>query len=167
LNIVPCLGYHLCRNHNVVGIIHGDFNEQNIIVRPSDDVSEDEPVIEGVIDFGDAILSPYVFDLATTIMYLMLDSHVVDPLEVGGHIMAGYLSRRSLTLVDRAALRTCLAARYAQSLTMGTYSYMMDPDNEYLLASQSRGWPLLRRIWEMPAERLDVVWNTVLAAYGL
>ena len=47
------------------GYIHGDFNEQNIIV---DSLSGD---IRGLIDFGDSQKNPLVYDLAIAVMYMM------------------------------------------------------------------------------------------------
>ena len=47
-----------------VGYIHGDFNEQNIIVDSRGD-------IHGVIDFGDSQKNPLVYDIAIAIMYMM------------------------------------------------------------------------------------------------
>ena len=47
-----------------VGYMHGDFNEQNIIVDSRGD-------IHGVIDFGDSQKNPLVYDIAIAIMYMM------------------------------------------------------------------------------------------------
>ena len=80
---------------NVVGVIHGDYNEQNIIVRDVEERDEmDGYKISGIIDFGDMQRSCYVFEVAITIMYMMVESKIVDPLEVGGHVLAGRGKRR-------------------------------------------------------------------------
>ena len=65
------------------GIIHGDFNEQNILVRPLKNDPEQYEIF-GVIDFGDSQKNPYIFELAITIMYMMTKCEVIDPNEVGG-----------------------------------------------------------------------------------
>ena len=70
-----------------VGVIHGDYNEQNIIVTQEENVSESK--IIGLIDFGDMSHSCYVFEAAITIMYMMVESRIVDPLDVGGYVLAG------------------------------------------------------------------------------
>ena len=50
-----------------------------------------------VIDFGNAADIYYVFEAATTIMYMMVESSVIDPMKVGCHVLAGYLSQQPLT----------------------------------------------------------------------
>ena len=149
-----------------LGVIHGDFNEQNVIVRR--DSESTSVAVVGVIDFGDSEHGPYVFELAIAIMYCMLQSRIVDPVDVCGYLLAGYLSRRqgALTAVERAALWPCVAARFAQSLTMGTYTYSVDPSNAHVLATQKRGWALLRRIWEeLSRQQLEARLDAVLCSY--
>ena len=55
-----------------VGCIHGDFNEQNIIVDAQDN-------IHGVIDFGDSQKNPLVYDIAIAIMYMMTKVRFIYP----------------------------------------------------------------------------------------
>lgn len=150
-----------------IGLIHGDFNQNNVIVRsPSESTAV---TIVGVIDFGESERAPYVYDLAISIMYAMLRSSIVDPLDVGGHMLAGYLSRRQGALSDaeRTALWPCVAARFAQSLTMGAYAYSLDPSNPYVLDTAKRGWTLLRHMWvDTSIEQLNARTDAVLARYG-
>ena len=47
-------------------------------------------------------------------MYMMVESKIVDPLEVGGHVLAGYLTTMDLTDVEFDALKMCVAGRFAQ-----------------------------------------------------
>ena len=152
------------------GIIHGDFNEQNVIVRRDPESSAAVTVV-GAIDFGDSEHGPYIYKLSIAIMYSMLQSRVVDPLDVGGHLLAGYLSQRqrALTDVELTALWPCVAARFAQSLTMGAYNYSLDPrNNGQFLATAKRGWTLLRQIWqETSGEELNTRTNAILASYRL
>ena len=54
-----------------IGIIHGDFNEQNILCNK--DVTG-EWYVCAVLDFGDAHYSAYVFELAITMCYMMMQS---------------------------------------------------------------------------------------------
>lgn len=150
-----------------LGVIHGDFHEQNVLVQRHPETRE--VTVVGVIDFGDSEHGPYVFDLAIAITYAMLQSRVVDPLDVGGHLLVGYLSRRQRALTDaeRSALWPCVAARFAQSLTMGAYTYSVDPSNTYPLTTAKLGWPLLRRLWkETSREELERRLDVVLASCG-
>lgn len=151
-------------------MLHGDFNEQNVLVRQHPQSSD--VAVVGVIDFGDSERGPYVFDLAIAIMYCMLQCRVVDPLDACGHFLAGYLScnQRALTRSERAVLWPCVAARFAQSLTMGAYTYTVDPSNSHVLVTAKRGWQLLRRLWretsrEELERRLDAVVGKQQAAH--
>ena len=102
------------------GIIHGDFNEQNILCQPckssGETGSNNEYEIFSVIDFGDSQKSAIVFELGITIMYMMTKCSLIDPNEAGGHVLAGYETIRKLPPIEMEVLRLCVAARYAQSL---------------------------------------------------
>lgn len=82
------------------GIIHGDFNEHNVIVSKANHSSEYR--VAGLIDFGDASYSPYIFELAVTIAYMILQS---DDLETAGYIIAGYEMVRPIPPIERKALK--------------------------------------------------------------
>ena len=123
--------------------------------------------IHAVIDFNDSIDSYYVFEAATIIMYMMVESSVIDPMKVGGHILPGYLSQQPLTDVEFDALKVCIAGRYAQSLVMGAYSYSLDPGNEYLLVTAKNGWPQLKRLWHISREELYEQWKETIQTYNL
>lgn len=88
------------------GYIHGDFNEQNIIVRATDEDPSNYH-IDGVIDFGDIQHTCFVFELAITIMYMMLEVRIMDPNEVAGHILAGYTTHRAITDDEWNILKVC------------------------------------------------------------
>ena len=123
--------------------------------------------IHAVIDFGDSADSYYVFEAATTIMYMMVESSVINPMKVGGHILPGYLSQQPLTDVEFDALKVCIAGRYAQSLVMGAYSYSLDPGNECLLVTAKNGWPQTMRLWDVSREELYKQWKETIQAYNL
>ena len=72
----------------------------------------------------------------------------------GGHVLAGYIKHRDLPLLERKLIRTCVAARYAQSLVMGAYSYAQDPGNEYLLITAKTGWKTLADFWSVEQGQL-------------
>lgn len=67
------------------GMIHGDFNEQNIIVNRTDKPNEYR--VTSVIDFADASHSKYLFELAICMAYMMLQG---GDISAGGLVMAGY-----------------------------------------------------------------------------
>ena len=96
----------------------------------------------------------------------------VDAVDACGHLVAGYLSRRqggrgALTAVERAALWPCVKARLAQSLTMGAYTYSLEPTNDHVLKTARCGWTLLRRLCEETTQQqLDARLDTLLDGYG-
>ena len=141
-----------------VGYIHGDFNEQNIIVDSRDN-------IHGVIDFGDSQKNPLVYDIAIAIMYMMTKCDQIHPCDVGGHVIVGYQTKRKIPPTEMMLLRTLVAARYAQSLTLGAYSYMQEPD-EYVLITAKTGWKTLAEFWRMPSEELNKIWSDIVETYN-
>jgi hydroxylysine kinase len=145
------------------GIIHGDLNEQNILVQK--DANSDDYAVYSVLDFGDSQRSCYVYELAITIMYMMTQCRCIPAYEAGGHVLAGYTKHRSLNDDERKLLRLCVAARYAQSLVMGAYSYEQDPGNEYLLITSKNGWKILHEFWNIPAEELYRKWASIMEEY--
>lgn len=145
------------------GLIHGDFNDQNVVVTP-------EPYgeswdIAAVLDFGDMQYSCYLFELAICICYMMLLAADADPLGAGGHVIAGYSTVRSLPDVELSILKVCVSARLCQSLVMGAYSYLQDPGNEYLLSTSQKGWNILDIIWNTPQSELMRRWKEHITSY--
>ena len=95
----------------------------------------------------------------------------MDAVDACGHLLAGYLSRRhgggSLSVLERSALWPCVAARLAQSLTLGAYTYSVEPSNEHVLSTAKCGWTLLRRLWQETSRRqLETGLDVILASYG-
>ena len=86
-------------------MLHGDLNEQNLLVSPEPDAAG-EHHISGLLDFGDSHRSALVFELALAVMYLMIDCpDSVDRLDVGGHMLAGYRRHRALTEPELRVLK--------------------------------------------------------------
>lgn len=148
------------------GIIHGDFNEQNILVRRRQSMMTDEYEVFSVIDFGDSQKNPLIYELGITIMYMMTNCKQIDPNLAGGHVLAGYLKHRQLPEMEMDVLRMCVAARYAQSLVMGAYSYQQDPGNEYLLVTAATGWKNLTSFWNLPKQQLYKAWQDIVDSYN-
>lgn len=133
------------------GIIHGDLNEHNIVVSPD---GED---IVAVIDFGDSHRTCRIFDLAIVLCYMILQTADV---EMGKYVVEGYERVKKLSDVEKRILKISVCARMCQSLVMGAYSHLHDPQNQYLLSTQKTGWTLLKRLWPMRQ-------NDVMQAWGL
>ncbi|KAL6266608.1 hypothetical protein P5V15_003453 [Pogonomyrmex californicus] len=132
------------------GIIHGDLNEHNIIVTP------DGKNIAAVIDFGDSHRTCRVFELAIVLCYMILQAADVG---MGKYIVEGYEQVKKLTDVEKKILKISVCARMCQSLVMGAYSHLHDPENQYLLSTQKTGWMLLKRLWPMSQKDVIQAWG--------
>lgn len=132
------------------GIIHGDINEQNVIVEPTGNF------VNAIIDFGDTHKSCLIFELAIVMCYMMIQA---GDLQVGRFVLNGYQKGRILPDTEKNILKLCICARLCQSLTMGAYSYKLDPGNEYLLTTQKSGWKMLRELWPVSDEELCHMWK--------
>jgi len=155
------------------GMIHGDYNEQNMLVRPKEGVSScssdgRDYFVSGVIDFGDSIESPYIFEVGVTIMYTMLKCNEIDKNEVGGHVIAGYKRvKGDFSPLELEVLPIAVAARFVQSLVLGAYYYLEDPTNEYVLVTaHSGGWKALTNFWSTPREDLFQLWSKIDESYN-
>merc|ERR1712212_1105627 len=102
--------------------------------------------------------------LAIVIMYMMAQCSC-DPNKASGYVIAGYLDHRDLPVKEKQLLRTCVAARYAQSLVMGAYSYQQDPGNEYLLITAKTGWKTLSDFWSLAESDLYREWDNIISMY--
>lgn len=73
------------------GIIHGDLNENNILMSKSE---QGEWEVSAVLDFGDSHFSNYFFEVAISLCYAMLECKKanLDFLTGAGHVLAGYLN---------------------------------------------------------------------------
>lgn len=84
-------------------MIHGDINDQNVVLTPGP--ADESWDIAAVLDFGDTQHSCYVFELAICICYMMLLTAETDPLDAGGHVIAGYNTVRPLPDVELSILK--------------------------------------------------------------
>ena len=142
------------------GLIHNDGNDHNIVLDDHEDVI-------GIIDLGDMTVSPYVVELAVTITYgtpctppcmahssrhvaALLDK--VDPIGLSREMIAGYAAVKPLGATEQALVHLLVCARLSQSVTMGAYSYAMNPANTYLLVTAQPGWSLLERLIAMSTD---------------
>ncbi|XP_078615702.1 hydroxylysine kinase-like isoform X4 [Branchiostoma floridae x Branchiostoma japonicum] len=146
------------------GVVHGDFNDVNVLV-------EEEPTdpgkyrICGLLDFGDAIFNPYVFDLAIAMMYVM--SAVRDPIVFGGHFLAGFESVRPLTPAEWDVLYYCVVARASQSYVLGRYTASIHPQNtEYLMVTAGSVWKFIDMWWQTPKEEIYKQWRDIQKSVG-
>lgn len=166
------------------GFIHGDFNHFNIIVRdrasqingntnPKSDVNTSETgtnadtSVVGIIDFDDMMYSRVIYDVAIAIMYMMTCTNLErDPIEMAGILLAGFLSKNAFTIIELEALYYCVAARFIQSLTIGLYTYSLDPRNDYVLSTQEKGWEVVTNFWSRRSNEVTDQWRNIVSMYN-
>lgn len=104
------------------GVIHGDFNESNIVVKKPTPES-DEFRVAGVIDFGDTCYSLYIFELAITIAYMLIQSP--EP-STAGYVIAGYQEVRLIPENERNVLKVCLLSLLCYILRLICFDYLFN-----------------------------------------
>ncbi|XP_077173377.1 hydroxylysine kinase isoform X2 [Paroedura picta] len=144
-------------------INHGDLNDHNILLKT--DSESPRYSVSGILDFSDMSYGYYVFEVAITIMYMMIESQ--DPLRVGGHVLAGFESVVPLTPEERDALFLLVSGRFTQSLVMAAHSVRLHPENEeYLMITAKTGWKHLAKLCEMGQEAVEKIWFETAERYA-
>ncbi|MEO3435377.1 aminotransferase class III-fold pyridoxal phosphate-dependent enzyme [Inquilinus sp. CAU 1745] len=122
-------------------IIHNDANDWNVLVTP------DGARIAGLIDFGDALHSARIAELAVAIAYGILD--LDDPLAAAGAILAGYHAVHPVSEAEIDLLFDLVAMRLVTSVTLSAMRRAQVASNPYLSISEAPAWRLLRRLGGM------------------
>lgn len=120
-------------------VIHNDANDYNVIVSPE----PIHPEVTALIDYGDAMHTQIINDVAITCAYAIMDLN--DPLDAALPIVKGYHSTFALTEDELEHLYNAIAMRLVISVTKSAMNKIREPDNEYLLISEKPAWELLRK----------------------
>ena len=141
------------------GMIHGDFNGLNIILKSANNCYH----LEGFIDFGDSIKTCIVFDLAMALAYAMIEnlesvtcSSVV---EFVGPLIGGYNSIFPLTADELDSLYWLILSRCVQSAVNGEMAFKAEPWNDYLLTTPKKAWKLIEYLMNLPKLEVDTIWK--------
>lgn len=142
-------------------LIHGDANDHNLLVgcgaaRRADRVGRFEPDrVTGILDFGDALVSSRVNDLAIALAYALSASrrHAPrDPVAAVLPMVAAYHAESPLQEVELAALFPKALLRLAVSVVRSAIARAAEPGNDYLAVSESGAWTMLRRFADAAPE---------------
>jgi 4-aminobutyrate aminotransferase-like enzyme/aminoglycoside phosphotransferase (APT) family kinase protein len=142
-------------------VIHNDANDHNLLVRSD---TADEPVLAGLIDFGDSRQTITIAELAISAAYLMLDQEY--PLTTAALVAAGYASVRQLSTAEQNLLFDLILARLSASVLMSTRGLHLEPDNEYLQISAQPVWRLLERMSLIDPDEATRTFEDACAASG-
>jgi 4-aminobutyrate aminotransferase-like enzyme/Ser/Thr protein kinase RdoA (MazF antagonist) len=118
--------------------IHNDINDYNLL---ADATLTDEPVITGIVDFGDMCCAPRVCDIAIAGAYIMLDHP--QPEVALSVLVAAYHAVLPLSATEIALLYPLLRCRLAVSVVNSTIEALTRPDDPYVTISQGPAWRLL------------------------
>ena len=136
-------------------VIHGDANDENVLL--------DGDRVAGLVDFGDALESPTVCELAIALAYAMLEPasseagpegpalqgpalHSVparDPVRRGAEVVAGYHEQRPLSPAELDVLFPLVCGRLAVTVSVAAERRRSDPDHPTWFITEDRAWRLI------------------------
>ncbi len=122
-------------------VVHNDANDNNVIVS----TVLINPKVKAAIDYGDAIHTQVINDVAIAAAYAIMNHN--DVLEAALPIVSGYHSSFQLQEEELAHLYSAIAMRLVISVTKSAINKIEEPDNEYLLISEKPAWEILKK-WQ-------------------
>jgi hydroxylysine kinase len=137
-------------------MIHNDMSGDNVLV------ADDGVTISGIIDFGDAVVTQLLNDLAVAATNLLsLDG---DPLAPTLDFIAGYHRVEALTEPELALLYDLIRLRLTIRIVVTEWRSLRFPENrDYIMRNTPDAWRLLRAI---PASGAHVARGRIMAACG-
>lgn len=135
------------------GIVHQDLNDFNVLASP-DEYKRHH--ISGVIDFGDALRTSRVAELAVAIAYSMLRSG--DPLRSAAEVVRGYCGVAELTEAEIACLFPLATARLCVNATTWTRRLAL-AQQTYGARRMRHTWPMLRRLEYVPTQLAEAAFR--------
>ena len=120
-------------------VVHNDVNDNNILV--SDNLIK--PKVEAIIDYGDAINTQIINDVAIACAYAIM--HHKNPLAAALPIVKGYHNSFPLNENELEHLYSAVAMRLIISVTKSTINKRKEPDNLYLSISEKPAWKILKK----------------------
>ncbi len=122
-------------------VIHNDANDYNVLVG---DPAPSRRAVTGLLDFGDMVETWTVCEPAVAIAYGIFGK--ADPVSAAGGIAAGYDEVHALTDPELEALWTLAAIRLCTSVCLSAHRRTSEPDNPYLMVSESSAWEALAKM---------------------
>ncbi|HEX7914592.1 aminotransferase class III-fold pyridoxal phosphate-dependent enzyme [Rudaea sp.] len=123
-------------------VIHNDANDWNVLV------DADSPQrVAGLIDFGDALHSLLIAEVAVACAYSMLDTS--DPIGAAARLAAGFHREYPLREEEVDILFDLIVMRLTISVTLSAARRKQTDDNPYLAVSEAPAWRLLKRLGAM------------------
>jgi 4-aminobutyrate aminotransferase-like enzyme/Ser/Thr protein kinase RdoA (MazF antagonist) len=137
--------------------VHGDLNDNNLLVGGGDDIDSAGQRVTGILDFGDMVYSYRVADLAIAIAYLMLGRD--DPLVAAAEVVRGFTRELPLEDDEIAALFGFAALRLCASACIAAEQRRRRPENIYLSVSQDAIERLLPELARTPSALAEALFR--------
>jgi 4-aminobutyrate aminotransferase-like enzyme/Ser/Thr protein kinase RdoA (MazF antagonist) len=124
-------------------IIHNDLNDYNILV--STDYAN--PEVIGIIDFGDAVFTQTINDLAILLAYSTM--HLTDPLSAACEVIKTYNNHYKFSESELRCLYVLVGMRLVISVTNASLKKKEFPNDEYFVISEKPAWDLLEKWFDI------------------
>lgn len=138
-------------------IIHNDLNDYNILV--SSDY--ENPKIAGIIDFGDAVYTQTINDLAIVIAYAIM--HLPDPLSAAIQMVREYNFQHQFSEKELKCLYILIGMRLVTTVVSASLKKEAYPNDDYFVISEKPAWNLLNK-WYLINE--NFVWYSFRHSCG-
>ena len=123
---------------------YNDAHEHNLLV--NNNLLNLE--ITGVIDFGDALFTHTINELAIACAYAAM--YFPNPLEATTHVIKGFHKVFPLEEKEMEVLYSLISARLMITVANAAWNKHNEPDNQYLLISEKPAWDLLKKWRKIP-----------------
>jgi 4-aminobutyrate aminotransferase-like enzyme/Ser/Thr protein kinase RdoA (MazF antagonist) len=127
------------------GVIHNDANDYNLLLG---DPTPGERAVSGILDFGDMVETWTVCEPAVAIAYAVFGKS--DLLAAACRLAAGYHAERPLADAEIEALWSLVAIRLCTSVCLSARRRTTEPDDAYLLVSETSAWETLEAMRSIP-----------------
>ncbi len=135
-------------------IIHHDANDHNVIVQGTGYQSS----IRGLIDFGDALHTATIVEIAIAVAYVMMGRS--DPVGAAAEVIKGYHQVYPLEESEISVLYGLILARICSSVLVSAYRGEREPKNEYVRVSEQGAWNLLMHLSTESASLAEYRWRS-------
>ena len=125
-------------------LLHNDANDHNVLVGPA---ATDGRQVVGILDFGDMIYGPCIYDLAVSAAYAQMDTN--DPLSSIMNLVQAYNEIQQLNQEELEVLFTLIRARLAVSVSLSAAHLHDGNADPYLIVSQNSAWKSLQALEEI------------------
>ncbi|RQR68749.1 MULTISPECIES: phosphotransferase [unclassified Burkholderia] len=121
-------------------VIHNDLNAYNVMV---DSTCHNK--VTGILDFGDIVIGPLVFDVGVAAAYQLAPTG--NPLVTASEFVAGYHATNPLTDEEICLLPDLIATRLLTTVAITGWRATLHPENrEYILRNNPLSWDGLLRM---------------------